>query len=273
MIVGFSKLFADIIHSTVWREPMHVKVVWITMLAMSDRHGQVFASIPGLADSAKVSLEECIEALEVFSSPDQYSRTKDYEGRRIIEIDGGWLLLNYEKFRERRDDEEQRIQTRDRVRRHREKAKGLCNDVTESVTATQCNDIAEADTEAEAKTEEKSSGEQPRKRKAKQTTQEWLTVLKKEPCYAHVNFDHELGKAQVWINDHPGRQLTKPFFTAWINKIPAPLILNGNGSQNTGCDICRNHPNRKLVSLKTYGWIFNAETRQLEDCICKNGTT
>jgi hypothetical protein len=39
-----------------------------------------------------------------------------------------------------------------------------------------------------------------------------------------------------------------------------------------GCDVCRNHPNRKLVSLKTYGWIFNTETRQLEDCICKNGT-
>lgn len=141
MIVGFSKLFADIIHSTVWREPMHVKVVWITMLAMADRHGQVFASIPGLADSAKVTLDECIEALEVFSSPDKYSRTKDYEGRRIVEIDGGWLLLNYEKFRERRDDEEQRIQTRDRVRRHRERARALGNDVTESVTATQSNDI------------------------------------------------------------------------------------------------------------------------------------
>ncbi len=151
MIVGFSKLFADIIHSTVWREPMHVKVVWITMLAMADRHGQVFASLPGLADSAKVTLEECIEALEVFSSPDKYSRTKDYEGRRIVEIDGGWLLLNYEKFRERRDDEEQRIKTRDRVRRCREKAKALGNDVTEDVTATRGNDIAEADTDAEQK--------------------------------------------------------------------------------------------------------------------------
>lgn len=153
MIVGFSKLFADIIHSTVWREPMHVKVVWITMLAMADRHGQVFASIPGLADSAKVSLEECIEALHVFSSPDKYSRTKDYEGRRIVEIDGGWLLLNYEKFRERRDDEEQRIQTRDRVRRHRERARALSNTVTDSVTATRGNDIAEADTDAEQNTD------------------------------------------------------------------------------------------------------------------------
>ena len=137
MIMGFSKLFSDIIHSTVWREKMHVKVVWITMLAMADRHGQVLASIPGLADSAKVTLEECLDALNIFQSPDEYSRTKDYEGRRITEIDGGWLLLNYEKFRERKDDEEQRIKTRERVRKHREKAK----DVTPDVTVTPSNDI------------------------------------------------------------------------------------------------------------------------------------
>jgi len=128
---------------------MHVKVVWITMLAMSDRHGQVLASIPGLADSAKVSMDECLEALQVFLSPDEYSRTKDYEGRRIAEIDGGWLLLNYEKFRERRDDEEQRIQTRERVRRFREKAKAIGNVVTESVTETQSNDIQKQNTDSE----------------------------------------------------------------------------------------------------------------------------
>lgn len=137
MIVGFSKLFSDIIHSTVWREEMHVKVVWVTMLAMADRHGQVMASVPGLADAAKVTLDQCLDALEKFQKPDEYSRTKDYEGRRVVEIDGGWLLLNYEKFRDRKDDEEQRIKTRERVRRHREKAKG----VTENVTVTHGNDI------------------------------------------------------------------------------------------------------------------------------------
>lgn len=149
MIVGFSKLFADIIHSTVWREEMHVKIVWVTMLAMADRHGQVLASVPGLADAAKVTLEQCLDALEKFKLPDEYSRTKEYDGRRIIEIDGGWLLLNYEKFRARKDDEETRIKTRERVRKHRAEAKA----VTESVTVTQCSDIAEAESEANADSE------------------------------------------------------------------------------------------------------------------------
>ena len=149
-MAGYAKVFSDIVHSTVWREDVYTKVVWITMLVMADRHGLVMASIPGLADAAKVSIDQCLEALTVLSSPDKYSRTKEYEGRRIDDVDGGWLLLNFEKFRARKDDEEQRIRTADRVRRHRQKLaeqdkNGL---VTENVTVTPRNPIAEASSSA-----------------------------------------------------------------------------------------------------------------------------
>jgi len=119
--MSYAKLFSSIVHSTVWREAMHVKIVWITMIALANRKGEVAASIPGLADAAKVSLEQCEEALQRLSAPDHYSRTKDYEGRRITDVDGGWLLLNYEKHRDLRDEEENRIKVRERVRRHRAK--------------------------------------------------------------------------------------------------------------------------------------------------------
>ncbi len=118
---GFTKLFASIIHSTVWREEMHVKVVWITMLAMADSIGRVEASLPGLADAARVSIPQTEEALARLAAPDQYSRTKDYEGRRIEEIDGGWLILNYLKYRETRDAESRREQNREAQRRWRER--------------------------------------------------------------------------------------------------------------------------------------------------------
>lgn len=151
-MAGYAKVFSDIVHSTVWREDVYTKVVWITMLVMADRHGLVMSSIPGLADAAKVSLEQCLSALEVLSSPDKYSRTKEFEGRRIDEVDGGWLLLNYEKFRSRKDDEEQRIRTADRVRRHRLKLLGRTetDNVTENVTVTQSNPIAETSSTASA---------------------------------------------------------------------------------------------------------------------------
>lgn len=102
---SFTKLFSSITESTIWAEANHVRIVWITMLAMADRQGRVYATIPGLAGRARVSVEECEEALTKFLSPDKYSRSKDHEGRRIEDIDGGWLLLNYERYRALRDHE------------------------------------------------------------------------------------------------------------------------------------------------------------------------
>jgi hypothetical protein len=118
---GFTKLFSGLVHSTVWREEMHVKVVWITMLALADRNGHVLASLPGLADASRVSLEQCQDALARLSSPDVHSRTKLNDGRRIEEVDGGWRLLNYLKYRNMRDDENRRQQIREAVGRYRAK--------------------------------------------------------------------------------------------------------------------------------------------------------
>lgn len=75
------------------------------MLAMSDQHGRVWASVPGLANIARVSIEACEIALEELQAPDKYSRTTVHEGRRIEPIDGGWRLLNHAKYRAIRDEE------------------------------------------------------------------------------------------------------------------------------------------------------------------------
>ena len=107
---GYTKLFSSIVHSTIWREPHHVRLVWITMLAISDKNGIVEASVPGLADLSRVTLDECKDALNRMQQPDEYSRSTNHEGRRIGCVDGGWLLLNHAKYRERlkADDERER---------------------------------------------------------------------------------------------------------------------------------------------------------------------
>lgn len=78
------------------------------MLAMANKNGFVFASIPGLANRARVPVESVREAIQKFQQPDPDSRTKDFDGRRIEEVDGGWKLLNYAKHRAIRDEEERR---------------------------------------------------------------------------------------------------------------------------------------------------------------------
>lgn len=116
---SFTKLFSSITESTIWAEPDHVRIVWITMLAMCDRQGRVYSTIPGLAGRARVSVDQCEEALSKFLSEDRYSRSKEFGGRRIEEIDGGWLLLNYERYRELRDSEADKERKRKWAAKHR----------------------------------------------------------------------------------------------------------------------------------------------------------
>lgn len=91
------------------------------MLAMADRVGRVWASVPGLANRARVPIEDARIAIATFLAPDPDSRSPEEEGRRIREIDGGWQLINHAKYRERRDDEERREQVREAVAKHRAK--------------------------------------------------------------------------------------------------------------------------------------------------------
>jgi len=115
-MAGFTKIFSSMLDSTIWDEPWDVKGVWITMLAMANRNGNVMASVPGLARRATVSLEACENALSKFLAPDKYSRTPDQEGRRIEVIEGGWHLLNYVKYREMRDEDARKEYQKDWVK-------------------------------------------------------------------------------------------------------------------------------------------------------------
>lgn len=120
-MTGYTKLFGSLVTSSVWAEPHHVRIVWVTMLAVANRDGVVEASVPGLANLARVTLGECEEALQVFRSPDPYSRTKAFEGRRIEDADGGWRLLNHDSYRHKLSAEEQREKAAERQRRKRER--------------------------------------------------------------------------------------------------------------------------------------------------------
>ncbi len=128
----YTKLFGSILDSTIWQEPLPTRVVWITLLAMCDKHGEVSASVPGLARRAGVTLEDCEEAIAKFLGPDKYSRTKEHEGRRIEEIDGGWTLLNHATYREKMSTAERRDYQRKWQADYRERQKAKTNGKTQA---------------------------------------------------------------------------------------------------------------------------------------------
>lgn len=124
------------------------------MLAMTDKDGQVPASIPGLAALARVSIEKCEEAIDVLSSPDKYSRTVEFDGRRIEKIDGGWRLLNHGKYRKMLSAEERReyLATKQREYRSRKQPSTPVNNVSDTDTRLTHTD-SDTDSKADTNTE------------------------------------------------------------------------------------------------------------------------
>jgi len=150
MSMTFTKLFSSITESTIWIESANVRLVWITMLAMSDSKGRVWASVPGLANRARVPVEDVEEALHKFTSPDKYSRTPDNDGRRIEKIDGGWRLLNHAKYREIRDTEAIKESKRNYINTRR--AKERASTVELGRTKSNVVEASRANAEAYAET-------------------------------------------------------------------------------------------------------------------------
>lgn len=123
--MGYTKLFSSIVASTIWREDDKTRIVWITMLAMKNERHIVEASLPGLADLARVTIKECEESLHKLESPDKWSRNQEHKGRRIEKCDGGWRILNGEYYRHQMSIEDRRAYQRTYHKEYRKRKKGM----------------------------------------------------------------------------------------------------------------------------------------------------
>lgn len=141
-MAGYTKLFSEILTSSIWMESNATRILWITMLAMADQNGEVMAAVSGLAHMANITRDECQEGLKVLMQPDPDSRTKDNDGRRIDEIDGGWIVLNHHIYRAKTTTDPKAAAARLRMRKMREKRESVTlHDVTQE-SVTSCNAVS-----------------------------------------------------------------------------------------------------------------------------------
>lgn len=223
---GYTPLFSSIVASTIWRESKETKIVWITMLAMSDCRGVVEGSIPGLADLAKVTIDECKSALFVLMSPDEYSRTKEHDGRRIEECDGGWLILNHAKFREK---------SRDRTAYMRN-YRNQCNQNVTNVTAsnqtlppvTDTNSYSNSDSNTKEKEDKSASTSAKPKSKHNATDiffdgSHILNVTEDDlngwvKAYPAINIQNNIYRAAEWLKSNPTKRKknVRRFLVNWF---------------------------------------------------------
>jgi hypothetical protein len=193
----------------VWREDHTTRIVWITLLAMADRHGIAEGSVPGLADFARVTVAECRSALAALMAPDPDSRSVEHEGRRIKAIDGGWQILNHAKYRQRLGADERREYLRQKQADYRRGKKSTnVSDVSDTYTL-----LTHTEAEAEASTEATRS-KPSRASRSSEYPADFLT--------AYAAYPRKVGKAEaakVWTRQKPDLS-TVVAALAWQSKQP-----------------------------------------------------
>ena len=121
----YVKLDAGILDSTLWME-RGSRDIFITALLLAEPkefsepirqiavksldytgfevspgwYGFVPAAGIGIINRAKIPVNEGFEALEKLGAEDIESRSHAFGGRRLVRVDGGYIVLNYMKYRE-----------------------------------------------------------------------------------------------------------------------------------------------------------------------------
>lgn len=270
----FVKIDCGILNSTLWFD-REAREVFLTALLMAEPkdfdqpipqlhidsltesgwtapagwYGFVAASGPGIIDRAKVSQEDGRKALKRLGEPDSHSRTCEFEGRRLIRMDGGYLVLNYMKYRERD------YTSAERSKRYRDRK------ASRRVATVTPRDITQA--EAEAYTEKIKSvssealhaSEPPAfdfpivgtKGKtwglSRQQISEWSAL------YPGVDVWTEARKALAWCQANPTRRKTArgmpKFLVSWLNGatdgrrnlLAPPTAANERGRGSQAVDV------------------------------------
>ncbi len=284
--MGYTKLFSEIVMSTVWREKDTTRLVWITMLALRNRHHVVEGSIPGLADCARVSIKACRVALKVLSEPDPDSRSQEQQGRRIEQVDGGWFIINGEKYRRKMSEDERREKNAIYQKNHRERKKSVSAQSDKSAKSAQTEEETETKKNKEgangsrpqsvedlgADTESTESRSRNRERQGGTpaastiSVEDWLKELEADKTYQGIDVRREYGKMLNWCKVKR-KQPTQRRFVNWLNGAEKPLPAQHSARP----DYKRNYlpPARELSDeeFEAQRKIALAETKRAKEAI------
>ena len=237
----YGKIFESIYEGTL-AEDWRALVTFQQMIVLCDSDGCIDMTPNSISRRTGIPIEHIEIGISILESPDPYSRTQAEEGRRITRIDAhrpwGWMLVNHTKYRDLRDIETVREQTRERVRRHRESKniKGI-----DPVTVGNGSNAKKRHTDTDTYNKDSSS--------VPPFDTFWLAYPKKENKQKSEKAFNKLSvidqqaatdKLSLFISSHPNWQGTPNFIPL------ASTFLNGRRWED---EIKTNKPNHSSTSF------------------------
>jgi hypothetical protein len=133
----YSKVFEQIFDSSISEDYM-VRHIFMDLLVLADREGQIDMTAAAIARRTNVPLRIIEKAIVKLSEPDKASRTPEEEGRRLVLLDEhrdwGWRIVNYKQYNAMRNEEARRDYFREYKKNYRaRKVNDLGDDVQDKV--------------------------------------------------------------------------------------------------------------------------------------------
>lgn len=212
----YAKIFRQIYESSIADNPQ-VRFTFMDLLVLADSDGVVDMTHESIARITNCPLEWVKSSISALEQPDPRSRTPDENGARLKRLDEhrdwGWVILNYDRFRNIANDIERRSKTAARVQRHRSKARQQ-ELLTENVTPCNATETLSNAGNAMQRQRQKQSTEEEGKRNVR--SQE-VSRPSLEEVLAKAQF---IGlaewKARDWFEEMEG--------CGWIDYLHRPVV-------------------------------------------------
>lgn len=221
----FAKVFGQIFDSSI-AEDYNCRRMFMDLLVLADSDGAVDMTAEAIARRTNVPVGEVVKYVKELCQPDEKSRSKLEEGKRLIPLDSnrdwGWKIVNYKHYRKIRDEAARREYFRDKQREHRKKKKQAVKDMV-LTGVNESEQLLTPASPSSSKREGVRGGE---------TESVWLDELKTDLAYKGIDVGHEYLKAVRWCKENH-RQLTRRTFINWLNRADRRLSGTIKTNPNT----------------------------------------
>lgn len=123
----YAKIFSQIFNSSI-ADDYRVRHLFMDLLALSDQEGIVDMTHEAISARTRVPLEEVKAAIAKLELPDERSRSREHEGRRLVRLDDhrdwGWMIVNYLRYREMKSETDRKEYLRNYMVEYRKRHKG-----------------------------------------------------------------------------------------------------------------------------------------------------
>jgi len=252
----YVKLFEQILDSSI-AENYKTRLVFEDMLLLADQHGIVDITHEAFARRTNIPLDIVKTAIAELEKPDARSRRADQDGRRIMRLDDhrdwGWHIVNFDYYKNIRNDEERTAYMRGYIKDYRARGKDKSRPVNNGKHRLARLANAEAEAEAEAKKIAVKGKPSPPASRIKIVDQQWIEELRPDCKKQGIDLDAEIIKAKRWLLKAPGRKFTQKYFINWLNRCDKTLdIKTGRKSYSNQKDDIRDRAIAEIMDrLKT----------------------